>query len=124
MIPVAAVARGATLIEKHFTLDRTMSGPDHKASLEPLELAKMVKQIRELQLALGDGASARSLASEHSPPARQCVVAAHDIAAGAILSRDNLTTARSDGGLSANELWALVGTVASQTYATGESIKR
>ena len=125
MIPVAAVARGATLIEKHFTLDRTMSGPDHKASLEPLALAEMIKQIRELQLALGDGAKCPQPSEWNTrQAARQCVVAAHDIAAGTILSRDNLTTARSDGGLSANELWALVGTVASQTYALGESIKR
>ena len=56
LIPVAAVARGATLIEKHFTLDRAMPGPDHKASLEPSELTQMVRQIRDLQLALGDGA--------------------------------------------------------------------
>jgi len=125
LIPVAAVARGATFIEKHFTLDRKMPGPDHRASLEPAELAQMVKQIRELQLALGDGAKCPQ-ASEWNTrhAARQHVVAARDITAGTFLSRDDLTTARSGGGLPAAELWNLIGAAALHTYAAGEPIKR
>lgn len=124
LIPVAAVARGATLIEKHFTLDRAMPGPDHKASLEPAELTQMVRQIRNLQLALGDGAKCPQPSEWNTRlAARQHVVAARDIVEGAVLSRDDLTTARSGGGgLPATALWGLIGSAAVQTYAAGESI--
>lgn len=125
LIPVAAVARGATFIEKHFTLDRKMPGPDHKASLEPVELAQMVKQIRDLQLALGDGVKCPQLSEWNTrQAARQHVVAARDIAAGTQLSRDDLTTARSGGGLPAIELWGLIGAVVANPYVVGEPIKR
>jgi N-acetylneuraminate synthase len=125
LIPVAAVARGATFIEKHFTLDRKMSGPDHKASLEPAELAQMVAQIRDLEFALGDGAKCPQPSEWNTRQvARQHVVAARDIAAGAHLSRDDLTTARSGGGLPAFELWGLIGLAAAQPYTAGEPIKR
>lgn len=125
LIPVAAVARGATLIEKHFTLDRNMTGPDHKASLEPVELSEMVKHIRELQLALGDGAKCPQ-PSEWSTrlAARQCVVASRDVARGSLLTRDDLTTARNGGGLPATELWSLIGSVSVQDFAAGAPIKR
>lgn len=124
LIPVAAVARGATFIEKHFTLDRAMPGPDHKASLEPQELAQMVRQIRDLQLALGDGAKCPQPSEWNTrQAARQHVVAARNIAAGAVLSRDDLTTARSGGsGLPATALWGLIGVAAVQSYAAGEPI--
>lgn len=125
LMPVAAVARGATLIEKHFTLDRNMTGPDHKASLEPVELSEMVKQIRDLQLALGDGAKCPQ-ASEWNTrlAARQCVVASRDVARGRLLARDDLTTARTGGGLPASELWSLIGSVSVQDFSAGEPIKR
>ena len=123
LIPVAAVARGATFIEKHFTLDRKMSGPDHQASLEPTDLAQMVKQIRNLEIALGDGAKCPQPSEWNTrQAARQHVVAARDISEGALLSRDNLTTARSGGGLPASELWGLIGVPAAHTYAAGEKI--
>lgn len=125
LIPIAAVARGATLIEKHFTLDRKMLGPDHRASLEPNELAKMVAQIRDLQVALGDGAKCPQPSEWNTrQAARQHVVAARHIAAGALLSRDDLTTARSGGGLQATDLWGLVGVPTVHSYAAGEPIKR
>lgn len=121
LIPVAAVARGATLIEKHFTLDRTMPGPDHRASLEPDELTLMVRQIRELQLAMGDGTKCPQPSEWNTrQTARQQVVAARDIAAGTILTREDLTTARSGGGVSAIVLWSLVGTTASNDFAAGD----
>jgi N-acetylneuraminate synthase len=123
LIPAAAVARGAVLIEKHFTLDRKMPGPDHRASLEPAELAQMVKQIRDLQLALGDGNKCPQPSEWNTrQAARQYVVAARDIAAGAIISRDDLTTTRSGGGLPATELWGLIGRPAAHIYTAGESI--
>lgn len=125
LIPVAAVARGASIIEKHFTLDRAMPGPDHKASLEPAELAQMIKQIRALQLALGDGSKCPQPSEWNTrQAARQHVVAAREIAEGTLLSRDDLTTARSGGGLPAIELWGLLGVAAAHSYAAGEPIKR
>lgn len=124
LIPVAAVARGATIIEKHFTLDRSMLGPDHKASLEPHVLAEMVRQIRDLHMALGDGAKCPQ-PSEWSTrqAARQHVVAACDIAAGEVFERDDLTTARNGGfGPPAIALWGLIGSIAVRSYVVGEPI--
>jgi len=125
LIPIAAVARGATFIEKHFTLDRKMLGPDHKASLEPAELTQMVKQIRDLQLALGDGAKCPQPSEWNTrQAARQHVVAARNIPAGTLMSRDDLTTARSGGGLPAIELWGLIGVTAAHAYSAGEPFTR
>jgi N-acetylneuraminate synthase len=125
LIPIAAVARGATLIEKHFTLDRNMPGPDHKASLEPVELVQMVKQIRDLQLALGDGAKCPQPSEWDARKAsQQYIVASRDIAAGSLLSRDDLTTARNDSGLEAIKLWGLIGVPAAHSYLAGEQINQ
>lgn len=123
LIPVAAVARGARVIEKHFTLDRTLPGPDHKASLEPGQLKQMVSDIRALQVVLGDG-SKTPQASEWDTrqAARQQVVAARDIFAGAVLTRLDLTTARSGRGLPPTALWGLIGQPASRSFAAGEII--
>lgn len=100
-IPVAAVAMGASVIEKHFTLDRTMEGPDHKASLEPQELRAMVQQIRDVEIALGNGRK-RPTATEipNRAVARKSIVAARDIAAGEIFTEQNLTTRRPGDGMS------------------------
>lgn len=123
LIPIAAVARGATVIEKHFTLDRTMQGPDHKASLEPAELALMVRQIRELQVALGDGAKCPQPSEWNTrQAARQQVVAARDVVAGTVLAREDLTTARSGSGVPAMALWGLVGTTAGNNVAAGDML--
>lgn len=121
LIPVAAVARGATLIEKHFTLDRTLPGPDHRASLEPDELTQMVHQIRELQLAMGDGTKCPQPSEWNTrQAARQQVIAARAIAAGSVLVRDDLTTARSGSGVPAMSLWSLVGKTARYDVAEGD----
>lgn len=121
LIPAAAVARGAVLIEKHFTLDRSMPGPDHKASLEPGELATMVAQIRALEQALGNPLKApQPIEWNTRKAARQQVVAARDIAAGAVISREDLTTARSGGGLPATTLWELVGQRSRRDFLAGE----
>lgn len=100
-IPIAAAALGATVIEKHFTLDRSMDGPDHRASLEPGELKEMVAGIRAVTTALGDGRK-RPTASElpNRKAARKSIVAARDIEAGEILDEQNLTTRRPGDGLS------------------------
>jgi N-acetylneuraminate synthase len=124
LIPVAAVARGACLIEKHFTLDRQLPGPDHKASLEPAELTRMVAEIRALQVALGDGGKAPQPSEwDTRQAARQQVVAARDIPAGAVLARQDLGTARCGTGRPATDLWALVGQRAGRAYACGEVIE-
>lgn len=100
-IPVAAVALGARVIEKHFTLDRTLPGPDHQASLEPHELKAMVDAIRNVEVALGDGVK-RPSASElkNKPIARKSLVAIRDIRAGDPFSVDNVGTKRPGTGIS------------------------
>lgn len=121
LIPLAAVARGATYIEKHFTLDRSMPGPDHTASLEPDELKQMVIQIRQLQQAFGDGAKCPQPSEWNTRlAARQQVVASQNIAAGTVLTRHHLTTARSNGGLPAMALWSLIGSTTVADIAAGD----
>ncbi|HET7471562.1 MAG TPA: N-acetylneuraminate synthase family protein, partial [Candidatus Limnocylindrales bacterium] len=124
-VAIAAVALGATVIEKHVTLDRTRPGPDHRASLEPGELAELVRAVRRIERALGDGIKRpgpRELANRAI--ARKSIVAARPIAAGEMLSADNLATKRPGTGLSPM-LWdELVGTAARRDYAADEMIER
>ncbi len=122
-IPVAAVARGACIIEKHFTLDNTMEGPDHKASLEPKELADMVKAIRNVELALGDGVKGpRPSEIKNKAIARKSLVAARKIKAGDEFNKLNLEIKRPGNGVSPYNYWQLIGTIASQDYSEGELI--
>jgi N,N'-diacetyllegionaminate synthase len=124
-IPIAAVALGATVIEKHFTSDRSLPGPDHKASLEPSELKSMIEGIRNLELALGDGIK-RLMPSEagNLSTIRQSIVARTKIAKGETFSIDNLTTKRSGDGISPM-LWdEVVGQVSTHNYRADELIKR
>lgn len=124
LVPVAAVARGARVIEKHFTLDRGLPGPDHAASLEPGELAAMVASIRQLELALGAGGKQPQPSEWDTRAAgRQQVVALADIPAGSRFRRDQLGTARCGGGLPATALWGLVGRVAARDFAAGDVIE-
>lgn len=100
-VPVAAVAMGAQIIEKHFTLDRNMEGPDHKASLEPAELASMVSSIRHIELAIGSGE--KQVAEAERPNiliARKSIVARRPIAKGEIFTEENLAVKRPADGLS------------------------
>lgn len=122
-IPIAAVAMGATIIEKHFTLDRSLPGPDHAASLEPKELAQMVAAIRAVETALGDG-NKRVMPSELSNRAiaRKSIVAATAIQAGDTFSADNLTTKRPGTGLSPMAWKQLLGQKASRSYQPDDFI--
>lgn len=123
VVSLAAVARGATIIEKHFTLDRNLPGPDHMASLEPDELKDMVTQLRAVSVALGNGMKSPQPSEWNTRAAsRQAVVANIDIAAGTVFSRDMLGTARCGGGTLGTGLWDLVGCVATQSYAAGDAI--
>jgi sialic acid synthase SpsE len=102
-VAVAAVALGATMIEKHLTLDRTMEGPDHKSSLEPAEFAQMVKAIRNVEAALGDGRK-RPIAEELAMAnrSRKKLVAAQDIPQGSVINEAMVIRLRAEGGLDEN----------------------
>lgn len=125
LIPIAAVARGARVIEKHFTLDRKLPGPDHRASLEPPQLKEMVESIRSLSLALGDGMKAPQ-ASEWDTrlAARQQIVASQAIEAGESFSSKNLDTKRCGEGIPASEIWDIIGRQSHRTYNAGDVISR
>ena len=100
-VPIAAVAMGATVIEKHFTLDRNMEGPDHKASLEPAEFKEMVKAIRNIEKALGSGIKKPSPSElKNKPIARKSIVAVRDIKEGEEFTEENLTVKRPGTGIS------------------------
>jgi len=122
-IPVAAVARGACLIEKHFTLDNNMEGPDHKASLEPSELTAMIKAIRNVELALGDGVKGpRPSEIKNKTVARKSLVALKAIKTGEIYSAENLTIKRPGNGSSPYLYWDLIGKEALQDHVEGEVV--
>lgn len=120
---VAAAALGACLIEKHFTLDKTMEGPDHKASLDPTELTAMIRAVRDTELALGDGIK-RVTQSEakNKPIARKSIVARRPIRKGETLTADNLTTKRPGDGISPMRWHEVLGTMAERDFAEDEAI--
>lgn len=120
-IAIAAVARGACVIEKHFTLSRSLPGPDHAASLVPVELRQMVSAIRSVELALGSPIKQPSLEEvENRTVARRSVVAARAITRGERLDFDMLTCKRPGNGLSPLDIWSLKGKVALQDYAVDD----
>ncbi|SHO57610.1 N-acetylneuraminate synthase [Vibrio quintilis] len=122
-IPVAAVARGAVLIEKHFTLDKHMEGPDHKASLEPHELAEMVASIRQVELALGRSVKAPTISEvNNKAAARKSLVASRSIKAGETFDESNLVIKRPGTGMSPYLYWELLGSAATQDYLAGDLI--
>ncbi len=120
-IPLAAVALGARIIEKHFTLDRNMEGPDHKASLEPSELAAMVQGIRHVETALGDGEKKPAAAEiSNMTVARKSLVAARDIKKGDLFTEENMTTKRPGSGISPMRWDDFIGKAATRDYAMDE----
>ena len=123
-VAIAAVALGATVIEKHFTLDRNLPGPDHKASLEPHELKAMVTAIRNIEIALGDGIK-RLTPSEakNKPVARKSLVASHPIKAGEVFSTQNITAKRPGTGISPMRWDTILGRRARRDFALDELIE-
>lgn len=122
-IPIAAVAMGAVMIEKHFTLDREMEGPDHKASLEPDELKKMVLAIRNIEKAVGDGIKRPSDSEvKNRDIVRKSIVASKDIRSGETFSKDNLTTKRPGDGISPMHWYEVLGKDAIKDFRKDEKI--
>ena len=122
-VPIAAVARGAAVIEKHFTVDKTLSGPDHKASLEPAEFAAMVRAIRDTEEALGSGEKQAAEAElGNRDVARKSLVASRHISKGELFSPENLTAKRPGTGLSPM-LWDdVIGRPAPRDFESDEQI--
>lgn len=123
-IPIAAVAMGAKVIEKHFTLNRNMEGPDHKASLEPEELKMMVDAIRHVEKGLGTGIKEPAACEiKNRDVARKSIIAARDIKKGEILTEQNLTTKRPGNGISPMKWYEILGTVACRDFSRDELIE-
>jgi N,N'-diacetyllegionaminate synthase len=120
-IDIAAVAMGASMIEKHFTLDKTMEGPDHKASLDPIELREMIKSIRNVEKAIGSGVK---VVTESEKPnidfVRKSIVAKKDIKKGEVFTDNNLTTKRPAVGVSPMQWDSIIGKAAQRNYRKDE----
>ncbi len=123
-VPIAAVAMGATIIEKHFTLDKSMEGPDHKASLEPNELIAMVRGIRNIEKAFGTG-DKRVTESEAANKAvvRKSIVARRDIKQGEVFSDNNITVKRPGTGISPMRWYEVIGKTAIHDFKEDEKIE-
>jgi N,N'-diacetyllegionaminate synthase len=123
-IPIAAAAMGATVIEKHFTLDRNMEGPDHKASLEPDELSDMVNAVRCVEVAMGSGIKEPAESEiKNMAIARKSIVAKRDIKRGEPYTEDNITTKRPGNGISPMRWNEVLGMIANRDYGEDELIK-
>lgn len=122
-VPIAAVARGAVVIEKHFTLDRTLPGPDHKASLEPADLRQMVAAIRGVEQVLGSGRKHPAPSElKNMSVARKSLVAACSITSGELFTAENLAVKRPGNGLSPMQYWNNIGTTAQCDFEKDELI--
>lgn len=123
-IASAAVALGATVIEKHLTLDRNLPGPDHRASIEPDEMAEMIAAIRDVEVALGDG---RKVPAPEEIPnravARRSLIALHPVRAGERFTEENLGVKRPGNGVPPIEYWSYIGKAASRDYAANEALE-
>lgn len=123
-VPIAAVAMGAQVIEKHFTMDRTMEGPDHKASIEPEKFLEMVRAIRNVELAIGDGIK-RPTASEISNivASRKSIVASRKIKKGEIFCENNISTKRPGNGISPMRWMEIIGKNCNRDFEKDEMIE-
>ena len=122
-VPVAAVARGAIVIEKHFTLDKNLSGPDHMASTEPEEFRRMVDAIRNIELSIGTGMKQPTNEERNiSKVVLKRIVAYKNIPCGKIIEEEDLTVKRNDSGLSADKWDLVIGTIAHRNYQIDEGI--
>ena len=124
-VPIAAVALGASVIEKHFTLDRKMDGPDHRASLEPDELKEMVQAIRNIETALGEKEKIVTESEmKNKSVARKSIVAAKSIKRGEIFTVDNITVKRPGTGISPMRWYDILGRKADRNYEPDDLIER
>jgi N,N'-diacetyllegionaminate synthase len=122
-VPIAAVALGAVCIEKHFTLDNNMDGPDHKASLEPNELISMVNAIRNIELSMGNGIKKASPSEKNNISiVRKSIVANKDIKIGEILTEENIAVKRPGNGINPMEWDNIIGTIAKKDYRVDDLI--
>jgi len=122
-VPIAAVAMGAVVIEKHFTLDHAMEGPDHKASLEPEELKAMISAIRRISLAMGDGIKKPSTSEmKNMDIARKSIVASKQIKAGETFSENNISVKRPGDGISPMRWDEVIGQTAQKSYEEDDLI--
>ena len=122
-MPLASIAFGVSILEKHFTLDKTMEGPDHKASLDPLELKEMIDGIRQIDVALGDGVKKPTLSElKNKSVIRKSLVAQQAIKSGAIFTAENVSIKRSGDGISPYKYWDYLGKFASKAYSPGDMI--
>lgn len=122
-IPVAAVALGATVIEKHFTLDKTMEGPDHRASLDPVELKQMVDAIRHVEAGLGDEIKRRTDSeAKNVSVARKSIVARTYISKGEKFTQENITVKRPGSGINPMQWYDVIGKTADRDYQEDEII--
>lgn len=123
-VSIAAVAMGAKVIEKHFTLDKNMEGPDHKASADPKEFADLVKEIRNIERAMGDGKKeATEVEKEISKVVLKRIVAKHPIKEGKIITEEDICVKRNSCGLPCDKWDILVGTKAKKNYMTDEGME-
>lgn len=123
-IPIAAVAMGATIIEKHFTLDRNMDGPDHKASLEPDELKQMITSIRKIEKAMGSGVKAPTKSeTKNIAVARKSIIASRNIQQGEAFTESNITTKRPGSGISPMRWNEVIGQTAKRDFQEDELIE-
>lgn len=124
-VPIAAVALGAEVIEKHFTIDCNLQGPDHKASLCPDELKKMIIAIRNIETALGDGIKKpKSNEQKNIEIVRKCIIALQDIKKGEQFTTQNIGLRRASGGLSPLQWDSVLGSCAMKAFKIGEPIER
>lgn len=122
-VAIAAVAMGASVIEKHFTLDKTMEGPDHQASLEPEELKQMIQSIRNIESALGDGKKRPSDSEKKNIAiARKSIVARSSIKKGEVFTEENLAIKRPGDGISPMYWFEIIGKTATKNYEKDEQI--
>jgi N-acetylneuraminate synthase len=123
-VAIAAAGRGARVIEKHFTLDRTLPGPDHRASIEPEMLSKMVEGIRQVETAIGDGIKQPAPSERKNIAiARDSLVALKPVKKGEVFNEDNLGVKRPGTGISAMEYWSWLGRAARRDFAADEIIE-
>jgi len=122
-VDISAVTMGASIVEKHFTLDKTMKGPDHKASLDPKELRAMVSAIRNIEKALGNGVKVPSRSEQPNiTVARKSIVAKKMIKQGDVLTEENITVKRPGNGISPMKWNEVLGTLATRDYQMDELI--